>query len=99
MTDSEMSRTNAADIRPVQRADDVVARQMGDGAVLIHLGTNRIFELNATGLRIWEMLADAVGRDEICARLQLETNAPSSDVRQAVDVLLQDLERERLIRD
>ena len=98
MTDSGLPRQSAAESRTVQRADDVVAREMGDRAVLIHLRTNRIFELNATGLRVWEMLEHAIARDEICRRLEQELRVPALEVGQAVDGLLDDLERERLIR-
>jgi uncharacterized NAD-dependent epimerase/dehydratase family protein len=72
-------------------------RDVGTAAVLIHLESNRIFELNATGSRIWALLEQGVDRDAICARLQEEFDIPAADVVQAVDDLLADLTRERLI--
>lgn len=65
-------------------APDVVARQLPDGAVLVHLGTNAIFELNPTGSRIWALLAD--GRtsagivDALCAEYDVDPAAAARDV-------------------
>jgi hypothetical protein len=81
----------------LRRSAGVVAREMGDRAVLIQLATNRIFELNASGLQIWSMLEHDIDRDEICARLQHELALPASDVEEAVDALLEQLHREQLI--
>ena len=41
---------------------DVVAEMTGDHMVLIHMQTNKIFELNRTGARVWELLGE--GEDE-----------------------------------
>ena len=84
----------AGRLRPSQ---GVVAREMGAAAVLIHLESNRIFELNATGARIWSMLEQGLDRDGICVRLREEFEAPGNDVEQTVDDLLADLLREGLI--
>ena len=34
----------------------VLSRQVSDGAVLIHLETNQVYDLNRTGYRIWQLL-------------------------------------------
>ena len=39
---------------------DVVARRLDRAGVLVHLPSNRIFELNETGMRIWELLSDGM---------------------------------------
>jgi len=70
---------------------------MGGSAVLVHLESNRIFELNATGARVWSLLEQGLHRDEICARLQQEFQVSEADVTATVDSLLASLERERLI--
>ena len=36
---------------------DTVARRMGDEIVLINLKTNRIYSLNRTAARLWELLS------------------------------------------
>jgi hypothetical protein len=70
---------------------------MGAAAVLIHLESNRIFELNATGARIWSMLEQGLDRDDICNRLHEEFEAPHDDLEQTVDDLLVTLSREGLV--
>jgi hypothetical protein len=47
----------------------VVARQVADRTVLVHLDTNRIFALNETAGRTWELLSSGLTRDEIRGRL------------------------------
>jgi len=54
----------AADLLPIPHPD-VVARQVGDDVVLVHLDTSQIFALNATGARFWELLSDGKSRVEI----------------------------------
>ena len=44
---------------------DVVSRRLGDDTVLVHLKTNRIFALNPTGARFWELLLEGMNRGEI----------------------------------
>ena len=53
---------------------DVVARRMGAGVVLVHLATNRIFELNDTGARIWELINERVSEGRIVDALVREFN-------------------------
>jgi coenzyme PQQ synthesis protein D (PqqD) len=84
----------AANLRP---SPGVVARDMGGSAVLVHLESNRIFELNVTGARVWSLLEQGLHRDEICRRLQQEYEAPAEDVAATVDALLVSLESEHLI--
>lgn len=48
---------------------DVIARRLGEAAVLVHLPSNRIFELNATGARIWDLLCEGLDAAQIQARL------------------------------
>ena len=88
------AHTHMTSLRPTP---DVVARHLGSVAVLIHLGTNRIFELNPTGSRVWALVEQGLGRDAICARIEAEFDAPSADAAQAVDDLLSQLTSERLI--
>ena len=70
---------------------DVIARQLGDGAVLVHLGTNTIFELNRTGARIWDLLIEGLGIDAIAGRLvdefDVELPMASREVHQLIDRL------------
>ena len=58
--------------RRVRPNPEVVSSRMGDTGVLVHLQTNRIFELNATGVRVWELLAEGRGLDDVERVLQQE---------------------------
>src|SRR5258706_2582761 len=42
----------------LRQSPDVVSSRLGDAGVLVNLRTNRILELNATGIRIWELIGD-----------------------------------------
>lgn len=49
---------------------------MGDEIVLIHLGTNRIYQMNRTSARVWELLTAGhdLGsiREVMCAEFDVE---------------------------
>jgi hypothetical protein len=49
---------------------DVIAKRLKDKtAVLVHMGTNSIFELNETGAKVWELLAEGVSTEGIVRQL------------------------------
>ena len=78
-------------------AEGVVAKEIGDSAVLIQLHSNRIFELNATAARVWSLLVQGSQRHEICARLHDEFSVSPDEVESTVDELLIELQREGLV--
>jgi Coenzyme PQQ synthesis protein D (PqqD) len=75
----------------------VVARDMNGSAVLVHLETNRIYELNATGARVWALLEQGLDRPAICLTIGSEFGVTGAEMEQAVDDLLTELAREGLI--
>jgi len=78
-------------------SSDVIGQRLGDEFVLIHLRTNRMYELNLTAARIWELLTEACDRMGIESRLQEEFDADGSDIAADVGALLSHLESEKLI--
>jgi hypothetical protein len=76
---------------------DVVYRRLGDEIVLVHLETNRIFALNATGARLWELIE--AGHDEVEIRAQLLQTFDVTPARlnREVDSVLADLAAEGLV--
>jgi len=80
----------------VQPASDVVARRLGKSAVLVRLTTNRIYELNATGVRVWELVQQGLSRDAVVERLSNEFGTPVTTLRRDVDDLLAELQAEGL---
>ncbi len=82
----------------MRQANDVVARRVDDATVLIHLQTNKIYELNSTGSRIWELVGE--GRDAAAIRKQLvqEFEVDEAEVARAVEETLTRLMDEGLVR-
>ena len=76
-------------------AADVIARNLGESAVLIRLNTNRIYELNTTGARIWELLSGGATKQQVVDALRIEFD--DEGIGAAVDELLQMLHSEGLV--
>jgi hypothetical protein len=74
---------------PLLRPDpDVVSRRLEDDVVLVNLRTNRIYSLNKTGARFWELLAEGHGRDAIETQLRAEFDVSSEQLAAEVDQLV-----------
>jgi pyrroloquinoline quinone biosynthesis protein D len=82
---------------PFRTSSDTVSRRLGDAAVLIRLSTNRIYELNSTGARLWDLLQGDRSLDDIVDTLCNEFDGPSATIRADVDELLQQLTAEGLV--
>jgi Coenzyme PQQ synthesis protein D (PqqD) len=78
-------------------AADVVYREFADQAVLVHMGTNRIYSLNSTGARFWSLLASGEERDAIERQLLAEFDVSDEELRGEVDRLLASLRKEELV--
>lgn len=70
---------------PFQPHPDVVAQRLDEELVLVHLRTNRIYELNTTGARIWELLAagrnDAQLLQQLAEEFELDVERAEEEVR------------------
>ena len=75
----------------VEPKRDVVAERMGDELVLVHLGTNRIYTLNPTAARAWELWSEGNTTDVVHERLSGEfdvsSDALTSELRDLVEAL------------
>jgi hypothetical protein len=76
---------------------DIVARRVEDELVLVDLETNRIYSLNPTGARLWELLGEGRTRAQIVDALAGEFDATDADVAGEVDRLLASLQSESLV--
>lgn len=92
MTDDLPSRR----VRPSAQA---VSSRLGDAGVLVHLQTNRIFELNSTGMRIWELLGEGRRLDDVERVLQHEFDGDHERLRSDMLNLIEALSREGLVDD
>jgi hypothetical protein len=81
----------------LRQSPDVVSNRLGEGGVVVNLRTNRIFELNATGMRAWELMAECHAVQEIARRLQDEFAGDTDLVFAELQQLVADLAREGLI--
>jgi hypothetical protein len=87
-------QTEQAIVRPPA---DIIARRLGESAVLIRMRTSRIYELNATAARIWELLEQHATRAEVVNALLGEFDIERRDAESAVDDLLATLTAEGLL--
>jgi hypothetical protein len=78
-------------------APDVVVERMEGSALLINLKTNRMFELDSTGARLWDLLTEGLDVDAITAQLLREYDVDAAGLAREVDELLRDLESEQLV--
>lgn len=89
-----MSQTQATRYRA---SPEVIARKMGDGIVIVHIDTNRIFELNSTASRLWELLLAG----STCAHAQRtlleEYSVSESQLSEEVQTILAQWRAEKLV--
>jgi hypothetical protein len=83
--------------RRLQVASDVVSRRVDEEMVLVHLGRDRIYSLNVTAARYWELLGDGLEHATILQRLQDEFDVDETVLCDEVDRLVTDLTREGLV--
>ena len=85
--------------RRIRQSPQVVSSRLGDAGVLVHLETNRIFEVNATGLRIWELAGGGRSLGEIERTLRQEFEVDPERLRAELTALVDELTREGLVND
>ncbi len=83
----------------IRRRADVIAQQVGDTAVLVNLSSNRIYELNASGARVWELLDTARSVEAIIGEIAEEFALSPDVVRDDVAPLVAEFVREGLIEN
>jgi len=76
-----------------------VARRDLGATYGVHLGSNRIYELNDTGARVWELASDGVTVASLIDRLQHEFEGDRSQLAAEVAEIVDDFVREGLFED
>jgi len=76
---------------------DVVARRLGRTGVLVDLRTSRIFELNNTAARVWELLGASQTPKQIVCNLAREFSVDEMALGRELSRLLGQLDREGLL--
>ena len=77
---------------------DVLAKRVDVEIVLVHLETNRIYELNRTAAFLWDALAAGSTQAELEERLALEFDVERDELAREIEELLRQFTSERLIR-
>jgi Coenzyme PQQ synthesis protein D (PqqD) len=83
----------------IRTSPDVVARRLEDEIVLVNLTTNRIFSLNRTGGRYWELLDEGLEQEVIVGRLLDEFDVDRPTLEQEIADITVQLRREGLVSD
>jgi Coenzyme PQQ synthesis protein D (PqqD) len=76
---------------------DVIAQRLGEEVVLVHMQTDRIFELNRTASRLWDLLASGCTRAEAQRRMLEEFTVDASQLSEEIDTILSSLVAEELL--
>jgi hypothetical protein len=76
---------------------DVLWQRLDDEIVLLHLQNDRVFSLNTTGARLWEMLVAGMDLDSIRAQMAEEFEVSASELEAEIDRLLATMIDEQLI--
>ena len=76
---------------------DVVAQRLEDEIVLVQLRTNRIYELNRTGARIWELWLSGCDAAQIEHRMLEEFEVDRARLAEEIEALFRSLAREELV--
>ncbi len=78
-------------------APSVVARRVGNGGVLVHLGTSHVYELNETGWAVWEGLDHGAPIVAIAAGLADRYEPAGVSILADVHGLIEELRRLGLV--
>jgi hypothetical protein len=96
MTTSDPAGNGAEGLR-FRASPDTVAQRVGDEVVLVHVNTDKIFVLNRTGARLWELLASGLERDDIQRQMLQEFDVSEDRLTSEIDALVASLRNEQLI--
>lgn len=77
---------------------EVVTQRLEDELVVVHLRTNRIFVLNRTAARYWELLDSGLDSAQIQETLLREFAVDEDELRGEIESFVSRLASEELIR-
>jgi len=92
-----VSKPASGGMAPGRPNSDVISKRLDQTSVLVHIPTNRIFELNETGSRVWEMIGESLSADQIVQRLADEFDVEEAQAADEVNELLTRLRNEGLL--
>jgi coenzyme PQQ synthesis protein D (PqqD) len=80
-----------------QASPNALATRVGDEIVLVDLSTDRIYSLNRTAARIWELVSDDGDRAQVERRMLEEFDVAPAQLAEAIDDLIASMTREGLL--
>ncbi|HSE84413.1 MAG TPA: PqqD family protein [Thermodesulfobacteriota bacterium] len=80
-----------------QKNSSVICTELDDGAVLLNLDTKYYYNLNETGLRIWQIMDEFQSPTEIAKKLVNEYEIDAERAETSVIKLIEEMEKEELI--
>jgi hypothetical protein len=83
-----MSSLTGSRSRQVRLAPDVVVQVIGGDALVLHLPSETVFSLNATGARIATLIEAGTGLEAVIDTLAAEYSADRAEVARDVDDLV-----------
>jgi Coenzyme PQQ synthesis protein D (PqqD) len=76
---------------------DALATRVGDEIVLVDLGTDRIYSLNRTAARMWELVSSDKDRAQVEERLLAEFDVAPGPLSEAIDEFISSMTRDGLL--
>ena len=77
---------------------DVIAQKLGDGVVLLHLGTNQFYELNRTASRFWELLSAGYDMAQVQEQMLQEFDIDAAQLASEIAGMIAMLKEKDLVR-
>jgi Coenzyme PQQ synthesis protein D (PqqD) len=91
---ARQDRGGAGAVRP---NPNVVSREVGNEVVLVHLQTNRIYTLNKSAARLWDLLQQGRDLEEAQEQLLDEFDVDEDELRDQVTRLVGELSSRGLV--
>ena len=76
---------------------DALATRVGDEVVVVDLKTDKIYSLNRTAARIWELICADCDRAEVERRMLEEFDVTPGQLAQAIDELVTSMTQDGLL--
>ena len=76
---------------------DALATRVGDEIVLVDLKTDKIYSLNRTAARIWELMCTDCDRAEVERRMLEEFDVARGELAEAIDELVTSMTQDGLL--
>jgi len=80
-------------------SDSVVDAVLGDEAILLNVASGMYFGLDPVGTRIWELLVEGAGKQEILGRVLDEYDVEPERARTDVEAFIQALASKGLTQE